>query len=63
MTDQAFHVYDSQENVVAFCKMKAFKLREDIRVYTSEDATNELLSIQARQIIDFSAAPRPGMLA
>jgi hypothetical protein len=53
---QAFHVYDSQENVVAFCKMKAFKLREDIRVYTSEDATSELLSIQARQIIDFSAA-------
>src|SRR6185503_2141712 len=30
--------------------------REDIRLYTGEDMTSELLTIQARQIIDFSAA-------
>ena len=62
---QAFHIYDSQEKLVAFSKLKAFKLKEDIRVYTSEEMTTELLQIKARQIIDFSAAydvfdPRAG---
>jgi len=61
----AFHVYDAAENLVMYSKQKAFKLREDIRLYTGEDMQTELLSIQARQIIDFSAAydvidPRSG---
>jgi hypothetical protein len=33
-----------------------FRLREDIRVYADELKTQELLTIKARQIIDFSAA-------
>jgi hypothetical protein len=33
-----------------------FRLREDIRVYSDERKTQEVLSIKARQIIDFSAA-------
>jgi hypothetical protein len=33
-----------------------FRLREDIRLYADEDKMQELLWIQARQIIDFSAA-------
>ena len=52
----AFHVYDLNGNAVMYSKQKAFKLREDIRLYTGEDMTSELLTIQARQIIDFSAA-------
>jgi uncharacterized protein YxjI len=52
----AFHVYDLAGNVVMYSKQKAFKLREDIRLYTGEDMQTELLTIQARQIIDFSAA-------
>src|SRR5688500_2438553 len=36
--------------------MKAFKLKEDIRLYTGEDMQTELLTIQARQILDFAAA-------
>ncbi len=36
--------------------MKAFKLKEDIRLYTDETMTAELISIQARKILDFSAA-------
>ena len=36
--------------------MKAFKLKEDIRLYTSEDMQTEVLSIQARKIIDISSA-------
>jgi hypothetical protein len=38
------------------CRALMFKLREDIRVYSDENKTNEVLSIKARQIIDFSAA-------
>jgi len=61
----AFHVYDLAGNVVMYSKQKAFKLKEDIRLYTGEDMQTELLVIQARAIIDFSAAydvmdPRTG---
>jgi len=52
----AFHVYDTAGNVVLYSKQKAFKLKEDIRLYTSEDMTVELLTIQARQVIDFGAS-------
>ena len=52
----AFHVYDMNGNVVMYSKQKAFKLKEDIRLYTGEDMQTELLTIQARQAIDFSAA-------
>jgi len=51
-----FHVYDPSGNLVFFSKMKAFKLREDIRLYRDESMSDELLLIKARQIIDFSAA-------
>ncbi len=52
----SFHVFDPEGMVVLYSKQKAFKLREDIRVYASEAMVDELLSIQARQIVDFSAA-------
>jgi hypothetical protein len=52
----AFHVYDAQGRLLFYSKQKAFKLREDIRLYTGEDMQTEVLHIQARQIIDFSAA-------
>ena len=51
-----FHVYDPAGNLLFFSKMKAFKLREDIRLYRDESMSEELLLIKARQIIDFSAA-------
>lgn len=52
----AFHIYDSSGRLAFYSKMKAFKLKEDIRLYTGEDMQTEVLRIQARQIIDFSAA-------
>ena len=52
----AFHVYDPGGGLCFYSKMKAFKLREDIRLYTGEDMQEEVLLIQALQIIDFSAA-------
>jgi len=51
-----FRFYDPNGNLVMYSEQKMFKLREDIRVYSDESKTQEVLSIKARQIIDFSAA-------
>lgn len=52
----AFHIYDPNGQVAFYANMKAFKLKEDIRLYTGEDMRTEVLVIKARQILDFSAA-------
>ena len=52
----AFSVYDQNENLVLFADQKGFKLKEDIRVYTGEDKSVEVLRIAARAIMDFSGA-------
>jgi uncharacterized protein YxjI len=52
----AFHIYDPANQLVGFSKMKAFKLKEDIRLYTDESLSREIIRIQARSIIDFGAA-------
>ncbi|HZW10795.1 MAG TPA: hypothetical protein VFF69_12905 [Phycisphaerales bacterium] len=51
----SFHVYDETGAVVAFCRQKAFRLREDIRLYTDESMSRELLTMRTRSIIDFGA--------
>ncbi len=51
-----FRFYDPAGNLVLFSEQKMFKWREDIRVYADEAKTQEVLSIKARQIMDFSAA-------
>ena len=51
-----FRFYDPAGNLVMFSEKKMFKLREDIRVYSDESKSREVLSIKARQILDFSAA-------
>ncbi len=51
----AFHIYNPAGAVVGYCKQKAFKLREDIRVYTDETCTKEFIVIKARSVIDFSS--------
>lgn len=48
-------IYNSQDQLVLYSQQKIFKLKEDIRVYADETKTRELLIIQARQILDFSA--------
>jgi hypothetical protein len=53
----AFHVYDESETqLIMYSKQKAFKLKEDIRLYSDETMKVELLTITARQVIDWSAA-------
>jgi uncharacterized protein YxjI len=49
----AFHVYDGDGNVVLYAKQKAFKLKEDLRFFASEEQKQEILRISARGIIDF----------
>ena len=51
-----FRFYDPNGQLVMFSEQKMFKLREDIRVYADENKSQEVLSIKARQIVDFSAA-------
>ncbi len=48
--------YDPQGNLVLFVEQKMFRLREDIRVYSDESKTQELLLIKARNIVDWAAA-------
>jgi hypothetical protein len=51
-----FRIYDPNGQLVLYSQQKMFKLKEDIRVFSDENMAQELLLIQARQIIDFSAA-------
>jgi len=48
-------IYNPLDQLVLFSQQKIFKLKEDIRIYADETKNRELLNIQARQIIDFSA--------
>jgi hypothetical protein len=52
----AFHVYGPDDELVFYSKQKAFKLKEDIRLYSDESATEEVLTIHARSWLDFAAA-------
>ncbi len=52
---QSFHIYDQQGRLLMYSKLKAFKLKEDIRVYSGESMSRELLTIHARSILDIGA--------
>lgn len=52
----AFHIYTPDGDLAFYSKQKAFKLKEDIRLYTSEAMDTEALVIQARHVLDVSAA-------
>ena len=51
-----FYLYDGNENLVLWASQKAFKLKEDFRIYSDESKTQELLRVAARSILDFSSA-------
>ncbi len=51
----SFHIYDADGQLAGFCSQKAFKLKEDLRVYTDESRAEELFRIQTPHVIDFSA--------
>lgn len=55
MFGQEHTIYDSTGREAFWVKLKPWKLKEDIRIYTGANMFTEVLKIQARQIIDFSA--------
>ena len=52
----AFQIFDPSGQVVFYSRQKAFKLKEDIRIYADETSAEEVLVIQARSWLDFAAA-------
>lgn len=50
------HVFNETGQVILFCKMKAFKLKEDIRIYSDETMSQPLLMIRARKVLDLASA-------
>ena len=52
----AFRIMSPEGKLLLYCRQKLFRLKEDIRVYADLERKREVLHIQARQIIDFSAA-------
>lgn len=53
---KVFRITAPDGTLLFHCRQKAFKLKEDIRLYADEQQQHELLNIKARQILDFSAA-------
>lgn len=51
-----FRITDTSGRLVAFVEKKLFRLKEDIRLFSDEQKSQEILVIQARQIMDFAAA-------
>ncbi len=45
----------ASQQEVGYIRMKAWKLREDIRIFRARDMQQEIVQIHARQIIDFGA--------
>ncbi|MBW3625186.1 MAG: hypothetical protein KY468_17450 [Armatimonadetes bacterium] len=52
----AFYVDGPDGSLLLYGEMKAFKLKEDIRIYTGLEKAEEVLTIKARQMLDFAAA-------
>ena len=48
-------MYDNIGNLLFYSKQRAFRLREDFRVYSDERQIEALLTIKTPQILDFGA--------
>ena len=51
-----FDIFDAQGRQIGFSKQKAFKLKEDVRVFKDVSSETPFLEIHARNVIDFSVA-------
>ncbi|HMC31334.1 MAG TPA: hypothetical protein VKL99_10915 [Candidatus Angelobacter sp.] len=51
-----FYVHDQLGNALAFLRKKVFTWKDEIRVFTDETQSLELLHIKARKIIDWGTA-------
>ena len=57
----AFHVYDEHGSVVGYCKQKAFKLKEDIRLYTGPDRAETLANLHTLRQQTVKRGDRPNV--
>ncbi|MEQ9459508.1 MAG: hypothetical protein RIG82_00965 [Phycisphaeraceae bacterium] len=48
-----FSIFDEEDRLAFYCRLKALRLREDIRVFADRAQTRELLAIKARTVLDF----------
>lgn len=55
LVSMKFHIYDDAGGLAFYSKKKAFKLKEDVRIYSDESMAHEMLVIKARNIIDLGA--------
>jgi len=51
----AFHVYADDGSLLLYGKQRAFKLREDMSIFTDESESETLIRIRTPQIIDIGA--------
>lgn len=51
----AFHIFNLAGEIVGYTQMKAFKLKEDLTMYESEDMQRPIFTIKARHVIDLAA--------
>ena len=53
---EEFHIYsdESMQSMIGYSKMAALKLKEDIRLYSDESKSTELLIIKQQGILDFT---------
>jgi uncharacterized protein YxjI len=50
----SFFIDNAEGNTIGYCKQKAFRIREDIRIYTDESQAKELIRISTKSIWDIS---------
>ena len=50
------YIWDREGRTLAFVRQKFFTLRDDVRVFTDETQSFELLRIKGRKIVDFGSA-------
>jgi hypothetical protein len=49
-------IWDQNGDTLAFVRQKVFAIRDDVRIFTDQTQSFELLRIKGRNIIDFGAA-------
>jgi len=52
---EAFYILNEEGKVLFYGEQKAFKLKEDFRIYSDKQKTKEVLIIKTPQILDISA--------
>lgn len=55
---KTYFIDDAANRQIGYTKMKVLKFKEDIRIYTDDSMTTEILAMNQEQILDLSATMR-----